>query len=91
MFVEDKFREWKDMLRIQTLCDVWASSFLDHFSKELTTTVHTVQQPWPAGRLRRDVLELSVLGRRASLLNTQCILCSWLLFCPEGVALQCQS
>lgn len=48
MFVEDKLGEWEDMLGIQTLCDVWASSFLDHFSKELTAIAHIVQQAWPA-------------------------------------------
>ena len=79
------------MLGIQTLCDVWASSFLDCLSKQLTATVHTVPQPWHARRPKRDVLELTVQGGGASLLNSQCIFRSSLLFCPEGVALQCQS
>lgn len=79
------------MLGIQTLCDVWTSSFLDCLSKQLTTTVQTVLQPWHARRPKRDVLEHTVQGRGASLLNSQCILRSPLLFCPEGVALQCQS
>lgn len=48
------------MLGIQTLCDVWASSFLDCLSKQLTAMVHTVLQPWHARRSKRDVLECAV-------------------------------
>lgn len=78
------------MLGMQNLCDVWAS-FLDSSRKQLTATVRTVLQPWHVRRPKRDVLELTVQGRGASLLNSQCIWRSVLLFCPEGVALQCQS
>lgn len=76
------------MLGLQTPCDVQASSFLDCSSKQLTATVHTVLQPWHVRRPKRDVLELTVQGRGASLLNSQCSLHPSLLFCPEGVALQ---
>lgn len=77
------------MLGIQTLCDVWNSSFLDCSSKQLTAMVHTVLQPWHARRPKRDVLKHTVQGRGAGLLNSQCILHSPVLFCPEGVPLQC--
>lgn len=33
------------MLGIQTLCDVWAASFLDYFSQQLPATEHSVLQP----------------------------------------------
>lgn len=62
------------MLGIQTLCDTWAFSFLECVSRQLTATVHTVLQPSHARRPKRDVLELAVQGRGASLLNSQCIL-----------------
>lgn len=48
------------MLGIQTLCDVWASSFLYCLSKQLAVMVHTVLQPWHAGRSKRDVFERAV-------------------------------
>lgn len=61
--------EWEDMLGIQTLCDIWAASFLDCFSEQLAATVHTVPQPWHARKPKRDVLELKVQDGGASLLK----------------------
>lgn len=60
------------MLGMQNLCDVWAS-FLDSSRKQLTATVHTMLQPWHVRRPKKDVLEVTVYGRGASLLNSHCI------------------